>query len=208
MKFRLLPKEEKFFELFKQQAEKVKEGVEALQDLVDNYTEVEKKYLKIREIEHNGDNITHTIFAKLKTSFITPIDREDIHELASGLDDVLDCIEGVASRLNYFQIKDTTPELKKLVNIIDKAVHQIYQAVSHLEKLEYTEAFCQEINKLENEADIVSQEATSALFQKTEKVEQLKDLIKWKEIYNRLEIAADRCEDVANVIEGISIKNA
>jgi len=208
MKFRLLPKEEKFFELFKQQVEKVKEGVEALQDLVDNYTDVEKKYLKIRKIEHDGDNITHTIFSKLKTSFITPIDREDIHELASGLDDILDCIEGVASRLNYFKIKNTTPELKKLVNIIDEAVHQIYQAVGHLEKLKHPEVFCQEVNKLENKADIISQEATSALFQKTENIEQLKDLIKWKEIYNRLEIAADRCEDVANVIEGISIKNA
>lgn len=208
MKFRLLPKEEKFFELFKQQAKNLKNGVEALQGLVDDYKDVEKKYLKIRKIEHNGDNVTHTIFAKLKTSFITPIDREDIHELASGLDDVLDCIEGVASRLNYFQIEDTTPELKKLVDIIDEAVHQIYQAINHLEKLEYTEAFCQEINKLENQADIIAQEATSSLFQKTERVEQLKDLIKWKEIYSRLEIAADRCEDVANVIEGISIKNA
>jgi len=208
MNFRLLPKEEKFFELFKQQVETVKDGVEALQDLVDNYTDVEKKYLKIKEIEHRGDDVTHTIFSKLKTSFITPLDREDIHELASGLDDVLDCIEGVASRLNYFQIKETTPELIKLVDIIDKAVHQIHQAVSNLEKLEHTETFCQEINKLENEADAVSQEATSTLFQKTEKVEDIKNLIKWKEIYNRLEIAADRCEDVANVIEGIHIKNA
>lgn len=208
MNFRLLPKEEKFFELFKQQAEIVKNGVEALQDLVDNYTDVEKKYLKIKEIEHRGDDVTHIIFSKLKTSFITPLDREDIHELASGLDDVLDCIEGVASRLNYFQIKKTTPELIKLVDIIDKAVHQIYQAVSNLEKLEHTETFCQEINKLENEADTICQEATSSLFQKTEKIEDIKNLIKWKEIYNRLEIAADRCEDVANVIEGIHIKNA
>jgi len=208
MKLRLLPKEEKFFELFKQQVENLKNGIEALQDLVDDYKDVEKKYLKIREIEHKGDNITHDIFTKLKISFITPIDQEDIHELASGLDDVLDCIEGVASRLNYFQIKITTPELKKLVDIIDEAVHQIYQAINHLEKLEHTGAFCEEINKLENQADIICQEATSSLFQKTEKFEQLKDLIKWKEIYNRLEIAADRCEDVANVIEGISIKNA
>ena len=98
--------------------------------------------------------------------------------------------------------------MKKLVDIIDKAVHQIFQAVNHLEKRRCIETFCQEVNKLENEADIVSPEATSALFQKAENTEQLKDLIKWKEIYNRLEIAADRCEDVANVIEGISIKNA
>lgn len=208
MKFRLLPKEEKFFELFKQQAETVKDGVEALQDLVDNYTDVEKKYQKIKDIEHQGDDVTHTIFAKLKTSFITPIDREDIHELASGLDDILDCIEGAARRLSHFKVADTTPELKQLVDVIDDAVHQVYQAVNHLERLEDTEKFCTEINKLENKADEICHRATSSLFEKAEKVEDIKNLIMWKDIYGRLEIAADRCEDVANVIEGIQIKNA
>ena len=203
-----MPKEEKFFDLFKKDAENLKKGVEVLQDLVDNYVDVEKKYEKIKEIEHHGDNITHDIFIKLRETFITPLEREDIHELASGLDDVLDCIEGVASRLNFFKIPEPPEELKKLVDIIDQAVHQIYEAISHLEKLEHVHLFCQEINTLENQADTICQEATAKLFQKTEKVEQLKDLIKLKEIYNRLEIAADRCEDVANVIEGISIKNA
>ncbi|MBU0597366.1 DUF47 family protein [Patescibacteria group bacterium] len=207
MKLRLLPKDEKFFELFEKQATNLKQGIEALQDLVDNYADVQKKYLQIRRIEHEGDNITHEISTKLKTSFITPIDREDIHELSSGVDDVMDGIEGVASRLHYFRIKQPTPELKSLVDIIDRAVHQIYQAVIQLEKLKGIHEFCMEINKLENEADIISQEAISKLFEQANTPEQIKDLIKWKEIYHRLEITADNCEDVSTVIEGIRIKN-
>lgn len=208
MKFRFLPKEEKFFELFKQDVENLKKGMEILQDLVDDFVEVDKKYEKLKEVEHCGDRITHDIFTKLRETFITPLEREDIHELASGLDDVLDCIEGVGSRLNYFKIEKPTTELIKLINIIDKAVHQIHQAVSNLEKLEHIHTFCQEINELENQADNICREATADLFENTKKVEQLKDLIKWKEIYNRLEIAADRCEDVANVIEGIIVKSS
>lgn len=111
MRFKLIPREEKFFELFSQQAENLKKGMEALQDLVDNYVDIDKKSQKIKEIEHQGDIITHDIFIKLKETFVTPFDREDIHELASGMDDVLDCVEGVASRLNYFKIEKPTQEL-------------------------------------------------------------------------------------------------
>lgn len=208
MKFRFLPKEEKFFDLFRNDVDNLKKGMEILQDLVNNYVDVDKKYEQLKEIEHKGDRITHDIFTKLRETFITPLEREDIHELASGLDDVLDCIEGVGSRLNYFKIEKPTQELIKLIDIINKAVHQIHQAVSNLEKLEHVHTFCQEINTLENQADNICREATADLFENTKKVEQLKDLIKWKEIYNRLEIAADRCEDVANVIEGIIVKSS
>ncbi len=208
MKFRLLPKDEKFFELFIKQTENLREGIAALQDMVRNYTDVEQKYNAIKKIEHKGDDVTHEIFSKSKTSFITPIDREDIHELASGLDDVLDCIEGVAGRLHFFHVQQTTPALRQLVDIIDKSVQQIHQAITHLEKIEDTEKFCHEINRLENLADEIGHEATSDLFKEANTVEDLKELIKLKDIYQRLEIAADRCEDVSNVIEGIHIKNA
>jgi predicted phosphate transport protein (TIGR00153 family) len=207
MKLRLLPKEEKFFELFKQDAENLKKGVEALKDLVDHYDNVEEKYLKIKAIEHQGDIITHDIIVKLRETFITPLEREDIHELASGMDDVLDCLEGVASRLHYFRIIQPTPEIRKLVSIINAAVGQIYEAILHLGKLGRVHSFCQEINSLEYQADLIGQEAIANLFEKTQKVEGLKDLIKFKEIYGRLESAADRCEDVANVIEGIMVKS-
>ncbi len=207
MKLRFFPKDQKFFALFRQDAANLKTGILALQDLVDNYVDVEKKYQHIKDIEHQGDMITHEIFVKLRETFITPLDREDIHGLASGIDDVLDCIEGVASRMNYFRVPKPTPEIRKLVDIICQAVHQIDEAINNLESLGRVDAFCKQINILEYEADVVCREAIADLFEKTEKVEQLKDLIKLKEIYGRLEIAADRCEDVANVIEGIIVKS-
>ena len=208
MKFRLFPKEQKFFELFRQDAANLKAGVLALQELVNNYEDVEKKYQHIKDIEHQGDVITHEIFTKLRETFITPLDREDIHGLASGLDDVLDCIEGVASRMFYFKIARPTPEVKKLVDIFSKAVQQIFEAIDNLESLGHVHAFCKQINILEYEADVVCREAIADLFEKTEKVEDIKALIKLKEIYSRLEVAADRCEDVANVIEGIIVKSS
>jgi predicted phosphate transport protein (TIGR00153 family) len=207
MKLHLFPKEQKFFKLFRQDAANLKTGVLALQELVYNYEDVEKKYQHIKDIEHQGDVITHEIFTKLRETFITPLDREDIHGLASGLDDVLDCIEGVASRMFYFKVAQPTPEVKKLVDIISKAVQQIFEAIDNLETLGHVHAFCKQINILEYEADVVCREAIADLFVKTEKVEDIKDLIKLKEIYSRLEVAADRCEDVANVIEGIIVKS-
>jgi hypothetical protein len=207
MKLHLFPKEQKFFKLFRQDAANLKTGVLALQELVNNYEDVEKKYQHIKDIEHQGDEITHEIFTKLRETFITPLDREDIHGLASGLDDVLDCIEGVASRMFYFKVARPTPEVKKLVDIIGKAVQQIFEAIDNLESLGHVHAFCKQINILEYEADVVCREAIANLFEKTDKVEDIKDLIKLKEIYSRLEVAADRCEDVANVIEGIIVKS-
>ena len=207
MKLRFFPRDQKFFTLFRQDAANLKTGILALQELVNNYEDVERKYQHIKDIEHQGDMITHDIFVKLRETFITPLDREDIHGLASGIDDVLDCIEGVASRMNYFKVPKPTPEMKKLVDIINQAVHQIAQAIDNMETLGRVDAFCKQINILEYEADVVCREAIANLFEKTQKVEQLKDLIKLKEIYGRLEIAADRCEDVANIIEGIIVKS-
>ena len=206
MKLSFFPKDHKFFDLFRRDAANLREGALALRDLIDHYENVESKYEKIKLIEHQGDIITHEIFTKLRETFITPLEREDIHDLASGLDDVLDCIEGVASRMCYFKVPRPTPEVRKLVDIIGQAVEQIFEAVDHLETLGCCHAFCKQINVLEYEADVVCREAIADLFQKTEKVEDIKDLIKLKEIYTRLETAADRCEDVANVIEGIIVK--
>ena len=208
MKIRLLPREEKFYELFKLDAENLKKGVEALKDLVDHYEDIDQKFQKIKSIEHQGDEITHEIITKLRGTFITPLEREDIHELASGLDDVLDCIEGVASRLYFFKIAQPTPEIKELVGIINSAVGQIYEAVLFLGKLGRMHSFCREVNSLEYKADLIGQKAIADLFEDTQKVEELKDLIKLKEIYGRLETAADRCEDVANVLEGIMVKSS
>lgn len=211
MKLSLFPKDHKFFELFRRDAANLREGALALQELVDHFPEnrgdVEKKYEHIKRIEHQGDNITLEIITKLRDTFITPFEREDIHALTSGLDDVLDCIEGVASRMWTFNLERPTPAIKKLVDIIVKAVDQIVEAVDHLATLSHVHAFCKQINILEYEADVVCREAIADLFEKAETAAEIKDLIKLKEIYTRLEVAADRCEDVANVIEEIIVKS-
>ena len=207
MKVRLFPREHKFFDLFREDAANLRQGALALQELVDHYEDVAKKYEGIKAIEHQGDNLTHEIFTKLRDTFITPLEREDIHGLASGLDDVLDCIEGVASRMWTFKLERPTPEVKKLVGIIVKAVEQIFEAVDHLESLGHVHAFCKQINILEYEADVICREAIADLFAKAETAAELKDLIRLKEIYTRLEVAADRCEDVANVNEEIIVKS-
>jgi len=211
MKLSLFPKDHKFFELFRRDAANLREGALALQELIDHFPEkrgdVEKKYDHIKRIEHQGDNITLEVITKLRDTFITPFEREDIHALASGLDDVLDCIEGVASRMWTFNLERPTPAIKKLVDIIVKAVDQIVEAVDHLATLSHVHAFCKQINILEYEADVVCREAIAELFEKSETAAEIKDLIKLKEIYTRLEVAADRCEDVANVIEEIIVKS-
>ena len=202
---RLTPKEEKFFDLLEASAKNLLEGALALKDLVDDYSNVEEKVKKIKEIEHHGDSLIHDIIDKLNKTFITPIDREDIHILASELDDVLDAIEGISSRLHNFKIQKPTPECIRLVNIIHQAVEQIERAISDLEHFDNLPPFCIEVNRLENEADEISQEMIGHLL---DKEPDWRKAIKWKEIYGRLETAADHCENIANVIESIVVKSA
>lgn len=201
---RLIPKEEKFFDMLKTSVKNLKEGAKALKDLADDYTNVEEKVRGIKRIEHQGDTITHEIMDKLNKTFITPIEREDIHKLASELDDVLDAIEGIASRLYFFKIPQPTPECVRLVNIICDAVEQIDKAVSDLVHFKSLLPFCIEINRLENEADQISQQMVGQLL---DEEPDWRVAIKWKEIYARLETATDHCENIANVIESIVVKS-
>lgn len=202
---RLIPKEEKFFELLEASARNLLEGAKALKDLVHNFTEVERKVKHIKELEHKGDSIIHEIIDKLNKTFITPIDREDIHVLASKLDDVLDAIEGISSRILNFRIERPTPECVRLVDIIHEAVKQIDKAISNLNHFEDLPQFCIEINRLENEADQISQEMVGQLL---DQEPNWRVAIKWKEIYGRLETAADHCEDIADAIEAVVVKSA
>lgn len=202
---RLLPREAKFFDLLKMSARNLLKGAEALKDMVHTYRNVEEKVKNIKKIEHQGDSIIHDIMDKLDKTFITPIDREDIHILACELDDVLDAIEGIASRLYNFKIPQPTPECIRLVNIIYQGVVQIEKAISDLEHFDNLRPFCIEINSLENEADQISQEMIGRLL---DEEPDWRVAIKWKEIYGRLETAADHCENIANVIESIVVKSA
>lgn len=203
-KISLTPKEVDFFKMLRESSANVLEGARALKELMENYTEVEAKVKRIQEIEHEGDQITHRIFDKLNKTFITPIDSEDIYSLTSELDDVLDAIEGIASRFLNFKITEPTPEAKDLVDIIYRAAEEINKALGNLRDLDHTLPFCVEINRLENEADDIVESLIGRMF---EEEKDIRKLLKWKEIYSRMEVAADRCEDVANVIEAIVVKN-
>lgn len=203
-KISLTPKEVDFFKMLRESSANVLEGARALKELMENYTEVEAKVKRIQEIEHEGDQITHRIFDKLNKTFITPIDSEDIYSLTSELDDVLDAIEGIASRFLNFKITEPTPEAKDLVDIIYRASEEINKALENLKDLDHTLPFCVEINRLENEADDIVESLIGRMF---EEEKDIRKLLKWKEIYSRMEVAADRCEDVANVIEAIVVKN-
>ena len=205
MKFRLFPRDENFFVLFERQAALVREGCEQLQDMVTKYDDVEGRARKLKEVEHKGDLVTHEIFERLNRTFITPIEREDIHSLASGLDDVLDSVEAIGYRFIMFKIPATTPPARELARILVDCGVQIEQAIAHLKDFKNLMAFTIELNRLENEADLISRDAVADLFSGKHDV---LDVMRWKEIYGRLESAADQCEDVANTIETIVIKNS
>jgi predicted phosphate transport protein (TIGR00153 family) len=202
---RFIPKEEKFFEMFKESAQNLLKGAEALKDLVEDYADVERKVREIKDIEHQGDVIFHRIVDRVNKTFVTPLDREDIYELVNELDNALDAIEGVSSRFFYFKIDKPTPESIQMINIVYRAAVEIKKAIDNLKNFNDLLPFCVEINRLENEADIISREMIGKLL---DEETDWRKALKWKEIYGRLETAADHCEDIANVIESIVVKNA
>jgi predicted phosphate transport protein (TIGR00153 family) len=205
---RLIPKEEKFFELFSLQADNVLEGAQQLKDLLEDYIEVDQKRLLIERTESRGDEIGHKILEKLNTTFITPMDREDIHALSSALDDILDLIHATATRLNLYHVAPIRPEAMQLANIILRAAEETAALVHDLDKMKTPKSMKErwiEVNRLENEGDAVSRAAIAALFEKeTNPIE----VIKWKDIYGHLETAIDKCEDAVNIVEAVCLKNA
>jgi hypothetical protein len=171
--------------------------------MMHRFDDLEARAVALKDVEHQGDLVTHEIFERLNRTFITPLDREDIHSLASGLDDVLDSAEAIGSRLLLFKVTSSTEEARKLTTVLVASSRQIEQAVSHLKDLKNLMSFTVEINRLENEADGISRNAVAELFSGHHDV---LDVLRWKELYGRLESAADQCEDVANAIESIVLK--
>ena len=205
MSLRLFPREESFFDLFAQQGALVREGCDMLYAQLNHFEEREEYSRKLKDVEHRGDLVTHEIFERLNRTFITPLEREDIHALASGLDDVLDSVEAIGHRMVIFKVPAITPQALQLAEILTRCATQIEQAAKNLRDFKNLMAFTIEINRLENEADAISRDAVADLF--TGRHEVL-DVMRWKELYGRLENAADQCEDVANTIESIVIKNS
>lgn len=205
--FGLIPKEEKFFKLFKDMTENIIDGAKLLKDMLDNFDNPNESQRKIKDVEHKGDSITHDIIQMLNKTFVTPLDREDIYALASKLDDILDLIDASSQRVIMYNVDSIPSEAKSLGFIILQCCYAVDKAVAMLGKKTNEQIFaaCVEINALENEADRVSREAISRLFDEEKDPIQL---IKWKEIFETLERATDKCEDAANILESVVVKNA
>ncbi len=203
-----IPKEGRFFELFKNLAAHITEASIEFRELLAHLDETEKRVRNIKDIEHKGDEITHATMDLLHQTFITPLDREDIHELTSTLDDVLDFIDAAAQRVLLYEIKNIPNEVRELAEVCVQSAQKVQIAVGQLDNLKNPEAIkkiCVEINRLENEGDHILRAAVAKLFRDENDIKQL---IKVKELLEILETVTDLCEDVANIIDGIVLEYA
>jgi uncharacterized protein Yka (UPF0111/DUF47 family) len=203
----LVPKDTIFFDLFERQAGLVKESAWQLVTLTEDFTNVRDKRNAIETLEHKGDQVTHDIYEQLNSTFITPIDPEEISRLASTLDEVLDYIDGSAEKMLYYSIESTDSPMIELAKLIYMATSEIESAIKSIRSIKdprYIEERCIEVNRLENLADDVLAHALTDLFKTTEAI----TIIKLKDIYEHLEIATDNCEDVANTLSDIAIRHS
>jgi predicted phosphate transport protein (TIGR00153 family) len=203
MRIRLVPREESFFDLFEQMAQKVHEGADDLLALLENYTDLDKRVGRILDIEHEGDEITHEVIQRLNTTFVTPFDREDIHRLASNLDDVLDHIEAAAEYLQLHRIDEPLPQMISLAQTLLEAAHKTAQAMPKFRKMSGLDEYWVEINRLENEGDRFYRRTIAEVFSGDYRA---MDVLRFKDIIEEIENSIDRLEDVANTIESIVLK--
>ncbi|HEY2336685.1 MAG TPA: DUF47 domain-containing protein [Burkholderiales bacterium] len=205
---RLMPREGKFFDLFNAHAERIAEGGRELAQMIGTFTELDAHAQRIDVAERAADKITHETIALLHKTFITPFDRDQIHQLITTLDDILDLIQDVAESIALYDLRRVTPEAKQLAEINQMCCERVKTAVGLLTNIKHPEAIlkcCEEIDRLESDADRVLRAAMSKLFRDEPDVKQL---IKLRTIYELLETISDRCEDVANIIEGIVLENS
>ncbi|MGQ0794306.1 MAG: DUF47 domain-containing protein [Deltaproteobacteria bacterium] len=205
----LFPREERFFDYFDTASEKIVAGIKLFKIMMHDLSDAEEKARQIKAIEHEADLITHETVEKLHKTFVTPLDRESIYALITKMDDILDFIDSTCERVVLYKIKTSTPEALSLVNTLEKAVEQVAKGIHALRDLKNPSSIlniCVEINRLENEGDRTFRTALSTLFNDSNP--DPIHIIKWKDIYETLEDAIDRCEDVANVVEGIVVENA
>jgi uncharacterized protein len=203
VRLKLIPREESFFELFEEMANKVQQGADELLNLLRDYTDLDRKAGRILDIEHEGDEITHEVMRRLNTTFITPFDREDIHSLASNFDDVLDHIEAAAEYLQLHKIEEPLPQMVTLSETLAKAAGKTADAMPRLRAMKGLEDYWVEINRLENEGDRSYRRTIAELFSGDYRA---MDVLKFKDIIEEIEQAIDVLEDVANAVEGIVLK--
>jgi predicted phosphate transport protein (TIGR00153 family) len=204
---RFIPREEKFYDLFEELADKIEEGSNLFLDMLLNYDSFEQRLSKLKEIEHEADIITHRTYEKMHTTFLTPIDREDIYALVNKMDSILDMTEASAIRMSLYKIKAPKEELIQQAKLLNEATAKVKQVVRGLRDMKNAKMIldaCIEINTLENAGDQILRSTMANLF---EREKDPFELIKWKEIFERFEEAMDVCEDVSNIVEGIVLKN-
>ncbi len=204
---KLMPRSDDFFTDFEKQAAATVEGARLLKDLLDDFTDVTRKCHVIRDVEHQADDITHHAFERLHKNFITPFDRAEIYRLVSRIDDVLDLADAAAERLGVYEIQSVVPEARELATVLLAQTKKMEEAVHGLRNIKDPKRIleaCKEMNVLENQADTALREGVARLFKNgTDAL----TVIKWKEILDLIESATDRCEDVANVIEGVVLEH-
>ena len=207
-RFRFMPREEKFFKLFEGSAQNMVKAAQILKEMVYTWENVGERVSEITELEHEGDTITHQIMEQLHRTFVTPFDREDIAQLAHTLDDVTDFIQAAADAMLIYKVERPGQSARELSDAIVQSAIEVERAMPQLRhRVELRQILerCVEINRLENVADEVYRSAMSELFDNTM---DIADVIKWREIYEHMESATDRCEDVSNVLEGVALKHA
>jgi uncharacterized protein len=202
---RLIPREARFYDDFVALASEIQKGATLLDEMLAPDKPVWDTADRIKDIEHKCDNLTHEIIQRLHRTFVTPLDREDIHTLASSLDDVIDAIDEAAANIRLYRLDHVRPDAREMAKIIKACSGLMVKALQALERRTGVAEPAVELNRLENEADRIHQDALQHLFaQETDPIL----IMKWKEVLDLLEEAADRCEDVANVVEGVVVKHA
>jgi uncharacterized protein len=207
MKLKISQRAGEFFDLFNESAVNLRTTVELLKDLIEDYRDIDLKVRRIQDREHEGDQVTHAIIRRLNTSFITPMDREDIYQLATALDDVLDAVDAVSDLFLLHHIEAPLPQMKEQVDVLLRAAEQTEQALELLPKMDRDrlEPYWIEINTLENEGDQLYRRAVAELFSGEHRA---MDVLRWKDVIENLEEAIDGLENVANTIESIVLKHA
>jgi uncharacterized protein len=210
--FSLMPKEQVFFDLFEKSAENVHRGAQKLVDLLERFEGIPAKVQEVKDIEHAGDKLTHEMIERMNRTFITPLDREDIHELACRMDDIIDLMDTAVNRMMLYKVGKPTDDARALARVLERSTGILREAMPRLRRLnnrgdvEVLLKACVEVHTQENEGDRIEQHALATLFENGQNDPIM--VIKWKDIYQDLEAATDRCEDVANVIEALVLKNA
>jgi predicted phosphate transport protein (TIGR00153 family) len=202
---RILPRDEKFYDMFAELAKRLTASATLLHEMFLRPGELDAKVSAIKGLEHEADNLTHDIIDRIDRTFVTPFDREDIHALASELDDVIDLIDGTARRATIFRIQKTRPAAVVLAEVLARAAKVVEEGVTDMKDAKHVYAISEKLKTLEEEGDAVYHDAMGKLF--AEGGDAL-EVIKWKDLYDKIEDALDQCEDVGNVLQSIALKNA